>query len=42
MPCVPFSQKKEKGGIDLFESFIVSVLAGVTSYYICKWLDKRL
>ncbi len=22
-------------------SFLLSVLAGVVSYYICKWLDNR-
>lgn len=25
--------------LDLIISFLVSVMAGVTSYYICKWLD---
>ena len=24
------------------ESFILSVLAGVVSYYICKWLDREI
>ena len=23
----------------IFTSFLVSVIAGVVSYYICKWLD---
>lgn len=25
--------------LDLIISFLVSVMAGVASYYICKWLD---
>ena len=25
---------------EVFTAFLVSVLAGVVSYYICKWLDK--
>ena len=25
--------------LDLFSSFILSVLASVVAYYICKWLD---
>lgn len=24
---------------DLFISLLVSIIAGVISYYICKWLD---
>ena len=24
----------------IFTSFLVSVIAGVVSYYICKWLDR--
>lgn len=24
---------------DAFIAFLVSVIAGVVSYYICKWLD---
>ena len=27
--------------IELITTFLVSVLAGVVSYYICKWLDGR-
>ena len=26
---------------DILFTFLVSVLAGVVSYYICKWLDGR-
>lgn len=25
--------------MDLITAFLISVLAGVVSYYICKWLD---
>ena len=25
---------------ELFTTFLVSVIAGVVSYYICKWLDR--
>ncbi len=25
---------------DILFTFLVSVLAGVVSYYICKWLDR--
>ncbi len=35
---------QQKGGaclmVELFTTFLVSVLAGVVSYYICKWLDR--
>nr|DAV52709.1 MAG TPA: SCIMP protein [Caudoviricetes sp.] len=26
--------------VELLITFLVSVVAGVVSYYICKWLDK--
>ena len=26
---------------EILVTFLVSVLAGVVSYYICKWLDGR-
>jgi hypothetical protein len=25
---------------ELVTTFLVSVLAGIVSYYICKWLDR--
>ena len=34
----------EKGGcivVEMFYSFILSVMASVVAYYICKWLDKE-
>lgn len=27
---------------EFFITFIVSVMAGIVSYYICKWLDRYL
>ena len=27
--------------MDLLISFILSVVAGVVAYYICKWLDEE-
>ena len=35
------SSRKEVGRMeDILFTFLVSVLAGVVSYYICKWLDR--
>ena len=35
---------QQKGGEclmgDIILTFLVSVIAGVVSYYICKWLDR--
>ena len=32
----------QKGGValEIFISFLVSVMASVTAYYICKWFDR--
>ena len=40
---LPTSIYKRKGVIpmDILFSFILSVAAGVVSYYICKWLDDQ-
>lgn len=27
---------------DLVTAFVVSVMANITAYYICKWLDRYL
>ena len=27
---------------DLVTAFVVSVIASITAYYICKWLDREL
>ena len=27
---------------DFIAAFIVSITAGIVSYYICKWLDRYL
>ena len=32
----------ERRDAHLFCDFIVSIVAGVTAYYICKWLDGIL
>ena len=38
------SNLQQKGGEclmgDIILTFLVSVIAGVVSYYICKWLDR--
>ena len=35
---------QQKGGVSLMEeiltSFLISVIASVVDYYICKWLDR--
>ena len=38
---LPLLQQKGGGMLmdELLTTFLVSVLAGVVSYYICKWLD---
>lgn len=35
------SPATERGYIELSESFILSVLASIVAYYICKWLDGK-
>lgn len=30
----------ERGCILLIANFIISVLASIVAYYICKWLDR--
>ncbi len=30
-----------EGIMYILESFILSVLASVVAYYICKWLDRK-
>lgn len=34
---------QQRGGesMDLLLGFLVSVVAGVVAYYICKWLDRH-
>ncbi len=27
--------------LEILISFLVSVAAGIISYYVCKWLDRR-
>lgn len=34
----------QKGGalfVDIISSFMLSILASVVAYYICKWLDRK-
>ena len=33
------SQWREVWILEILVSFLVSVLAGIVTYYICKWLD---
>nr|DAJ71887.1 MAG TPA: Protein of unknown function (DUF1494) [Inoviridae sp.] len=33
------SSRKEVSVLELLVSFIISVIASVVGYYICKWLD---
>lgn len=35
----PSGDREEVIDVELFQNFLVSVIAGVVSYYICKWLD---
>lgn len=37
--AIPYTGIERGVTLGLFTSFIVSVVAGVVSYYICKWLD---
>jgi membrane protein DedA with SNARE-associated domain len=36
---IPSSREEVSEMIALICSFVVSVLAGVVAYYICKWFD---
>lgn len=35
------SSGREVCPVDFILAFLISVLAGVVSYYICKWLDGK-
>ena len=41
IPMLSHPIRQRKGGVhmDSILSFLVSVMAGIVSYYICKWLD---
>ena len=39
--CRTSSRKEVSFMEEILVTFLVSVLAGVVSYYICKWLDGR-
>lgn len=44
MPLLSYRYLATGGGVhvDGVISFIVSVVAGIIAYYICKWLDSKL
>ena len=27
--------------VEIIVAFVVSVLAGIVNYYVCKWLDRK-
>lgn len=40
---LPFSKPwhgEEVNTMEILTSFLVSVVAGVVGYYVCKWLDR--
>jgi membrane protein DedA with SNARE-associated domain len=39
--CRASSRKEVNHMEEIFTAFLVSVLASVVSYYICKWLDGK-
>ena len=40
--CLTYTRQQTGGeAVNEIKSFILSVLAGVVSYYICKWLDRE-
>ena len=39
--CRTSSRKEVDSMEEILTTFLVSVIAGVVSYYICKWLDSR-
>ena len=41
---LPPLYRQGKGGVlmNLITSFLVSIVASVIAYYICKWLDTKL
>ncbi len=40
MLFITSSRKEVKSVDEIIIAFLISVLAGVASYYICKWLDR--
>ena len=41
VPEPPAERRWSRMGDFIITFFVSVVLAGVVSYYICKWLDKR-
>lgn len=35
----PFWQQEGGVCVEILISFLISIMAGIVSYYICKWLD---
>lgn len=43
MPLLPISEtmaREEVAKMRYFVEFLVSVMASIAAYYICKWLDR--
>jgi len=38
---LPPDSRKEVVQLDILTSFIVSIVASIVAYYICKWLDRN-
>ncbi|RHD89458.1 hypothetical protein DW776_16460 [Ruminococcus sp. AM30-15AC] len=36
-----WQQKRGMLVLDIFISFLISVMAGIACHYICKWLDRN-
>ena len=32
---------QQEGGMNMILAFLLSIIAGVVAYYICKWLDGK-
>lgn len=41
LSCCHTQSGNGKGVYRLLISFILSVLAGIVAYYVCKWLDGK-
>lgn len=43
MKKLPLPTLVEKGGVSMdFDTFMLSVVAGIVAYYVCKWLDDDM
>ncbi len=41
LPPTPNWQQEGGESMELLITFLVSVVAGIVAYYICKWLDRH-